>query len=416
MGRPPTGRVIVDEQKKGRTFRLRFTAYGERYMVTLGTVAEGWSEAKAQERLDEILADVRRGLWSPAAPREVERSTEVPSFHEFATDWLGRRAAGGLAPKTVENYRWALSGHLLPWFRAHLLTEITAEEVDRYAAGKVREGKIAPAQINTTITRLAQILGDAVEYGLIERNPAAGRKRKVKASAPKGPAVEPEQLMALLDAAPKGLRPLFATLAGAGLRPGEAVALEWQDVKLGAGTLLIRESKTDAGTMREVDLPLGLRDELTGLRATVENPHPKAPVFPTRTGKRQTTSNVGRRFLTAVRAANRKLPEGIEPIPGGATAYSLRRTYASMRAALGDDPTYIAQQLGHSDPRTTYRHYQRDVKRRSRLTGPTREAFDRACAWASRDAEGPGVSAQIGKTATTSLPKLDPSPKREGRR
>jgi hypothetical protein len=31
----------------------------------------------------------------------------------------------------------------------------------------------------------------------------------------------------------------------------------------------------------------------------------------------------------------------------------LRRTYASLRAACGDDPVYIAQQLGHMDPRFT---------------------------------------------------------------
>jgi integrase len=43
------------------------------------------------------------------------------------------------------------------------------------------------------------------------------------------------------------MRPLLATLAGTGLRIGEAVALDWRDVKLGAGTLIVRESKTAGG-------------------------------------------------------------------------------------------------------------------------------------------------------------------------
>jgi hypothetical protein len=59
------------------------------------------------------------------------------------------------------------------------------------------------------------------------------------------------------------------------------------------------------------------------------------------------------------------------------TPHSLRRTYASVRAALRDDPVYIAEQLGHRDARFTFRVYQRAAKRRERLTGELLAAFDR---------------------------------------
>jgi hypothetical protein len=61
----------------------------------------------------------------------------------------------------------------------------------------------------------------------------------------------------------------------------------------------------------------------------------------------------------------------------------LRRTYASLRAAAGDHPVYIAEQLGHEDPGFTFRAYQRAVKRRDRLEGAYREAFDGALDWAA---------------------------------
>ncbi|MHB8659871.1 MAG: tyrosine-type recombinase/integrase, partial [Solirubrobacteraceae bacterium] len=64
------------------------------------------------------------------------------------------------------------------------LSRITIAEVDRYKAAKVREGALSPTSINKTITRLAQILEVAVEYELIDRNPAKGRRRRVKASRP----------------------------------------------------------------------------------------------------------------------------------------------------------------------------------------------------------------------------------------
>ena len=62
-------------------------------------------------------------------------------------------------------------------------------------------------------------------------------------------------------------------------------------------------------------------------------------------------TNIDHRIKAAIKAANRRLDElGIEPISDRVTPHSLRRTYASLRAAVGDDPVYIAEQLGHTDP------------------------------------------------------------------
>jgi len=97
---------------------------------------------------------------------------------------------------------------------------------------------------------------------------------------------------------------------------------------------------------------------------------------------RQSPRNVQARLKTAVKAANARLAEaGIEPI-GSVSPHSLRRTYASLRAARGDDPVYIAEQLGHRDARFTFRVYQRAAKRRERLTGAHLTAFDQALEWA----------------------------------
>jgi len=111
----------------------------------------------------------------------------------------------------------------------------------------MQEGKLAPNAVNKTLIRLAQILEVAVEYGHIDRNPAKGKRRRAKPTEPKRSWVEPEQLIALIDAADHYMRPMIATLAGAGLRIGEATALDWRDVKLSTGVLIVRESKTAAG-------------------------------------------------------------------------------------------------------------------------------------------------------------------------
>jgi integrase len=250
-----------------------------------------------------------------------------------------------------------LAYHLLPAFKDYKLTEITAEEVDRYRAAKLQEGTLGANTLNKTLTRLAQILEVAVEYGHIDRNPAKGKRRRAKPTEPKRTWVEPEQLTALIDAADPYMRPIVATLAGAGLRIGEAVALDWRDVKLSTGTLIVRESRTAAGEGREVDLTVGLQEELATWRARSKRTRPSDPVFVSRSRNgrqaRQTARNVQARLGTTVKAANEQLAElGIDPIVN-VTPHSLRRTYASLRAAMRDDPVYIAEQFGHNDARFT---------------------------------------------------------------
>lgn len=391
MGRQATGQVVPPQGERQRSWALRFRANGKRRFVTLGRPEDGWNRQRAEHELRHVLADVERGIWRPEDKTPIPAEAEpCPTLHEFASAWL-HDGEPGWRPRTVRDYRWALELHLLPYFARHRLTEITVEEVDRYKAAKLREGRLAPNAINKTLTRLAQILEVAVEYGYIDRNPAKGKRRRVKGTEPRRSWVEPEQLPALIDAADAYVRSLIATLSGAGLRIGEAVALDWRDVKLGTGTLIVRKSKTAAGEGREVDLPVGLREELATWRARSPRTEPDDPVFVNSRPRygchgRLTPRNAQARLATAVKAANRKLAEaGIEPI-GKVSPHSLRRTYASLRAALRDDPVYIAEQLGHRDARFTFRVYQRAAKRRERLTGAHLAAFDRALEWAATGA------------------------------
>jgi integrase len=192
------------------------------------------------------------------------------------------------------------------------------------------------------------------------------------------------------------IRGACATLIGAGLRVSEAVALVWSDVNLATGTLRVGKAKTDAGAYREVGLPGGLVEELTDWKHRSaddlaawkrENPRRGAPVFLSAHAgriRRQSAANVARRLKTAIRRANEQLAElGIEPLSERVTPHSLRRTYASLRAASGDDPVFIAEQLGHRDPRFTLTVYTKAVKRRSKLSGVYLAEYENALRWAA---------------------------------
>jgi integrase len=342
MPRKPTGQVIAP--KAGRAWAIRFYAYGKRRYVTLGSAEDGWNRERADAELRHVLADVERGLWRPHEPELVEAPTEVPTFHEFASEWLATREFE-LKPRTFEDYRWALTHHLLPFFAGHRLGAIRVEDVDRYRAAKVREGRLSPNIINKTLTRLAQILEVAVEYGYLDRNPARGRRRRLKATKPRRAWLEPEQVAPLLDAAgaidaertrsddPGGRRAMLATLTLAGLRIGEALALRWRDVDLASGRLVVGEAKTDAGR-RTVDLSPALRDELAAHKTRTKHPESGDLVFCTRTGQPQNRNNVRRRVLVAAaKRANERLSNNqseITALPEALSPHALRHTFASL--------------------------------------------------------------------------------------
>lgn len=391
MARPATGTVVARKGKRGTTYGIRFRAYGQRrYLSTTAS-----TEAEAQTELDNVLADVRRGIWQPPERQIIERPAEEPDFHVFASEWLEAKRLEGLGARTLVDYEWALSYHLLPFFKDHRLAEITVREVDRYKLAKARDGVLSAGTVNKTITRLAQILEVAVEYELIAANPARGRRRRLKAERPRRAFVMPEQLPMLLTAAEKYLdgrgRPLLATLAGAGLRIGEALELRRRNVNLARGTLTIERSKTDAG-VRTVDLTPALREELALWLDTSRFKDPDDYVFPTRRGLVDCRQNVRRRLLiAAIAVANVELAKAkIDPI-GPVSPHGLRRTFATLRCAAGDDPVYIASQLGHEDPTFSLRVYAQAVKHREKLTAKEREQWDLAIEWARMGTSEPIV-------------------------
>jgi integrase len=402
MARKATGQVIPP--KDGRAWALRFRAYGSRRYVTLGTAEDGWDRQRADAELRHVLADVERGIWRPPEPDPVpELVGPEPTFHEFASEWLEARRPE-LRERTAADYEWALSCHLLPFFAKHRLSEISVEEVDRYRAAKVREGRLSPNVVNKTLTRLAQVLEVAVEYGHLDRNPARGRRRRLKATRPKRTWLEPEQAAPLLDAAgaidadrrsddPGGRRAMLATLILAGLRIGELTALRWRDVDLASGRLRVGDAKTDAGR-RTVDLSPALRDELAAHKATTRHAGPGELVFCTRSGRAQNRNNIRRRILlAAVKLANEEIAEGDEvasPLPDGLSPHALRHTFASLLFEAGATVPYVMAQLGHADPKVTLSIYAH-VLRRKGDTGDRLDALVRAADWAATGSEAAGT-------------------------
>jgi integrase len=410
MARRTKGEVLSRDWKAGRGFALRFFAYGSRRYLSLGLESEGWTHARAAEELENVLADVRRGLWVP--PRrggEEGRRAPGPSasrpgparnhrepdpggamlFSEFAPWALEmRRARHGEAHE--KNLRWGLR-HLMPFFAEWPLEAFDAEAVDMYSTAKVDESvrlqaaidrgepyrdyrgrvrrPLAATSINKTIKVLAWFLGLAVQYKRIPDNAAAGRERLLRAR-PKPPVHldTAEQIEAVLDAAAELDRDpsyacsdreaIVATLIFAGPRAHELGYMLERDIDLTNVRIFVGRSKTPAG-LREIRILRILLDILTAHKARPASAGPDQLAFPTGTGGRRDRHNLSGRVLAEVfeRADILLRERGELPLPLGLSPHKLRHTFASILIALGVDVASVMRQLGHRSSAFTLEVY-----------------------------------------------------------
>ena len=375
MARRPTGAVVEHIGKDGRVHRaLRFTAGGKRRFQALGPV----SKTEAERELRHVMADVERGVWQPRRAVETPPEAEpVPTLHEFAEGWWLRNERR-FAAKTRTDYRWRLESHLLPFFGEQPLDGITFDLVERYIAAKLAEpDALGASSINKTVILLAAILEAACERDLIARNAAKGRGRRVRERAPSRSYLDTaEQIAALLAAggaldrrAPRNRRHVhrratLAVLVFGGLRIGELCALRWRDVDLAAGWLHVGDAKTDAGR-RRVKLRGALRDELAAVKTDAAHGGPDAYVFATSTGRKQSADNLRLRVIRAAAklASEQLVEQDRAPLPERITPHSLRRTFASVLYALGEDPGVVMDEMGHTDPGLALRVYRQAMRR-----------------------------------------------------
>ena len=138
----------------------------------------------------------------------------------------------------------------------------------------------------------------------------------------------------------------------------------WRDVDLANGRFEVGRDKTDAG-MREVDMLPLLREILDRTQSCKREDRRADPVFTTSTGTPRSRHNLRQDVVEPVGRPRAKLAEerGLQPLPLGITPHKLRHTFASILVAIGKDPTYVMQQLGHTDPAFTLRVYAHTMRR-----------------------------------------------------
>lgn len=360
--------------KGGRTvWRVRWRE-GGRYRARAFDYKRDAEAANAEIRRREVLGEF--GIL--AAGRET--------LDEFAREWWRLYAEPNLARKTLQVYADLWDRHVLPRLGAFRLRELTPELLESFQVD-LRDAGVGDPTIVKALSLLQGILRRAVVWRRIPANPAAvvrkppqRRSRAVRPLAPSSVERLRFELTSERD------RALVSVLAYAGLRPGEALALTWGDLRervmLVERAVSLGEVKgTKTGRGRSVRLLGPLAADLAAWRMRSGRPADGALVFPRPDGRPWFDSDWRnwrqRTFAAAAQAAG--LDEGVRP-------YDLRHSYVCLLIAEGASIVEIARQAGHSPTVAldTYGHVIEELEGSARL--PAEEVIRQA-----RDELAPSV-------------------------
>ena len=288
--------------------------------------------AEAKRALEAIVAplnaQLERGIKRPLTMRQFVEQEYLPTMN---LTWK-------LSTSLTTTHR--IQHMILPHWGDRLLVSITRQELQAWLLEYAKTHSAAVVQ--HLRWDLRSIFAMAQADGIVPYNPAGMLlvPRKARAPRPK-PALSEEQVRQYLAVLPLRER-LAARLAiFEGLRPGEILALRWEDVQ---GDCLRVERRIYHG---ELDTPKNARPRVAALsRGTLE----LLKVWYDDIGG-CTPWIFGSRNHTPLRQENYwrtyMLPH-LKPIGlQWATWQALRRTNASLMAKYGADPKVGADQRGH---------------------------------------------------------------------
>ena len=262
---------------------------------------------------------------------------------------------------THADYRKIFDHYVFPVFRGQDLQQITREKVKAFAVGCLQRG-LSAKTVQNIIRTLSSLFSHALEDNLIIANPAL-RPGKFLPKISKRRSINPltREELALFLAHTKtvapSLYPAFLCAARTGLRQGELLALQWEDVNFAGRFVEIRRNFTHgkmttpkSGESRRVDLSRELTATLETLQLdrqyeTAARGWKEIPpwVFCNEKGQPLNQNRIRLKFFRLLKGA------GVRQV----RFHDLRHSFASLLLQNGESPVYVKDQMGHSSIQVT---------------------------------------------------------------
>lgn len=300
----------------------------------------------AKEWIQDIESAIRDGRHTKTT--EAKKHTVGEMIDRFISQWLPKYPKGKEKQTALLTWWKTRLGHLL---LADLTSSVIAEARDFLLNEKTRRKKVrSPSTVNRYLAALSKTLSIAVkEWEWLDDSPmrkvtkpkeAPGRDRFLSPD-------EKERLMAACKASPNPfLYPLVGLSILTGMRFGELIKLNWEDVDFNQRTIVLRETKN--GDRRVI--PMTEVSESLFKQCPTYIRNPSGLIFKsTRQNNQSGVISVRQAFQNALNEAN------IE----GFRWHDLRHSAASFLAMNGATQGELMAILGHRSPHMTrrYAHY-----------------------------------------------------------
>ncbi|MEV5533845.1 tyrosine-type recombinase/integrase [Streptomyces prunicolor] len=317
--------------------------------------------------------------------RKVERDKDTGSYIDpsqakrtFADVWTEWINAGSddaqLAVSSRAQYQSIYKNHYADFFGSRPIGSVTASDITKWETLQKEKG-YKPYGIHTRKVVLASLFKYAWSADIIPRNPckkAEARKRKESAYRPIDPSEVPttEEVEAIFDEIKPYYRSAVWSMAGCGLRVGEALAMCEQKWEQGAGWAKINAQLSSFGANEGAGRGTAIRDEVKWSRTGRRVPVPEVAEESWRThiatygtwgeeGWFYESEMYAGRFPSRTTFAERwnKAIKDAELEHRGLTPKSLRHYFASVAIAAGVPLAELAVWMGHASSKTTEQVY-----------------------------------------------------------
>jgi integrase len=346
----PTGEWEVDvrvELPAGGTYRER--------KVYRDSPSRAEARAWAEEREHHIKLLTRQGHTAEGIRRLLQGGTEandrpdVPTLSEFAPKFIEYAKANRQKASTIYAKESILRVHLVPALGTKRLDAITEEDVQSL---KVRLAEHMPKTVNNVLTVLSKLLRVASRLKVIPAMPVQNFDLLKVPETAVPPFYTFEEYAALVEAAGRIDPRLLAVVrlgGDAGLRAGEAMALEQPDVSRANGVITVERQvwrgvvgAPKSGKGRSVPMTTALRGALAAVR------HLRSPLVLVQDDGTMLTAKVLRGWM--------KSAQRLAGLKATGNFHILRHTFCSHLAMRGAPAKVIQELAGHRHLTTTMRY------------------------------------------------------------
>ena len=270
----------------------------------------------------------------------------TPTFAEFAQDWFETYVKANNKESEQYSKQIYLRVHLVPFFGHLSLADISSHHVERYKALK-RSAGLKDTTINHHLTTFVKCLRCALEWGRISALP---KVTKIRTAPPPFDFLTPQESEHLLSYARErepAWRDMILLALRTGMRRGEILGLQWEDVDIDRGKITVRKSLVRGilscpknYRFRYLPMTQELRDMLLRRRKR------SGFVFQAETGGASAKSTIDRNLTRICRQA------GMRHVHW----HVFRHTFASQLVGAGMPITVVKELMGHSDIKMTMRY------------------------------------------------------------